>query len=243
MAGYITLSEVRAQGLTTAQASDAEVNAAIDATKQLVDELTGQWFESRALTMLLDGNDTSILHLPVPVIGLTSLFINGDFDNAADPDSYRVYNRTFPDDRRNPKIALFSEEERVDIFTPASVRERGPAFVFGKQNQKLVGTFGFVETGGLTPALIKRAQMKLVMKFVSKLGPGSASLGAPLGPVGPVTTEMTDGHMQVFGPTMKALTKPGTLALTGDPEVEEILKLYRRPIGYGVPKNAVWASG
>lgn len=242
MAGYVTVAEVRAEGAPST-VDDTRLQILIDTYKQLIETATGQWFESRALTALLDGTDANILFLPVPVIALTALYVNEDFVNPVPVADYRVYNRVpptgYPDDRRNPKIGLVNVDQFRSIFTPPSIRGRGNVFAYGKQNQKLIGTFGFVEADGTTPLLIKRAQIKLVIEHSKKIA--SAPEGSSL-PAGPITTEMTDGHMRVYSTLIKATVKPGTFMITGDPEVDWILAQYKRPIRVGVPLSATFEA-
>src|SRR5262245_44357818 len=106
---YATVADARTEGVPTSIV-DATVQAQINRWSQFIDKACRQWFESRAVTIDLDGNDSRLLHLPVPVITLTALYMNGDFDNAVDTDNYKVYsNQTaVRDDRRNPKIMLAS---------------------------------------------------------------------------------------------------------------------------------------
>ena len=43
-----------------------------------IDEQTGQFFNSRDLQVSIEGNNNTLLHLPVPIIAITELIINGD---------------------------------------------------------------------------------------------------------------------------------------------------------------------
>lgn len=241
---YINVKAVRDAGVTPKRASKEDIEAAIATWTAFIDRITGQWFESRALTVQLDGTDTDTLFLPVPVITLTSLHINGDFVNAVAATDFRLYNRAFPDDRRNPRVKLITNDRFQDVFTPPVLRGRGPAFMFGKQNQQLIGNWGFVETDGTTPLLIQRALLKLAVKQLSSgsLARGGGSLTGSSGPAGPLILESTDGHTQQWGNLVRPTLSPGSIGVTGDPEVDEILKMYKRPIKIGVPLSATFLS-
>jgi len=237
---YITIADVRAEGVTLPMADDAKITATIAMWQQFIESQTGQWFESRSLTLLLDGTDSDTLFLPVPAISISALYINNDFVNALAAATYSLYLGTFPDYRRNPRVKLVSVDQE-NIFMPPPGRGRLRAsFIYGKQNQKMVGAFGFVEADGTTPLMIKRALLKLVVSKVTPLaGAGSGSSSA----AGPVTTEMTDGHMRVYSTLVKASVKPGSNPITGDSEVDAILAMYKRPIAVGVPLSSMWEAG
>lgn len=227
---YVTLEEVRNEGLTSAQASDARVLELIEYWSRFIDQACGQWFESRSLTVEMDGNDSPTLFLLAPIIELSALYLNED--TAPLPVGYyRVYNsRALPDDRRNPRIKL--KGFKRDIFRPGLLSADGPRFLKGERNQKLVGTFGFTEADGSTPPLIKRAVLRLVLKNPRPMGEGG---GGP-----PVTqfikSETTDGHSISYAtPSELGVGSTGTLGVTGDPETERIIRMYRRPILLGAP--------
>jgi hypothetical protein len=95
-------------------------------------------------------------------------------------------------------------------------------FVQGRQNQRVVGAFGYVEPDGSTPKLITRAVQKMVVKTLSASNPLSPSPG----PAGPLIGETTDGHTVRYA-SMMAGRKLGTIGITGDAEVEAIIQMYR----------------
>jgi hypothetical protein len=231
---YVSVSDVRNEGLTdTTKYPDPRVEQLITIWSAYVDRACRQWFEARTLDARLDGNDSDTLFLPVPVIELTALYLNGDFSSPADPSRYFVYNgRSLPDDRQNPRVKLLSQDYR-DIFRS---RVYGQKFVRGKQNQRLVGSFGFVEQDGSTPELIKRAVIKLVIS-------NAPTVAEKQGESGPVAFEMTDGHSIQYVTAEKLGFKSSGFAVTKDAEVDQILSMYRAPIGMAVTGSSVVTFG
>jgi hypothetical protein len=243
--GYITDDEVigawdPAQTIPAA----ADINASIDLFSKFIDRVTRQWFEPRTLTVYLDGNGGNTIYLPVPVISITSMYTNSDFTNALETTEYAVYSDVgFEDDRRNPRISLVSEDS--DFFARVANDNLnhypGPTFWKGRRNIKLVGSFGFVEPGTppTTPVMIKRACMKLVLRDlknpVGNAGSSSAisRIVAPV-PVGPILMESTDHHQIMYSNPKVGSLRAGSVAITGDSEVDAILALYKGPMLLGV---------
>lgn len=238
---YVGVDDIRAAGLDSTVASDAEVTSALIICQGFLERATGQWFESRTLTFKFDGNNSSTLNFGVPIINVTSLKIN-DSTTALDPTYYRVYNSSsYPDDRKNPRIALV-RTSNSNIFSDPIFPGR-LKFVKGWQNQEISGDFGYIESNGATPDLIKRALIKLTIQklaFPLYLSPGSsAPLPPPPGPSLGTVREITDGHSisHVFGKPRDYAV--GLSGITPDREVLDIIKLYRAPIGVAVPSNFI----
>lgn len=240
---YISVSDVRAAGVNVNPPDDATIQVSICLWQQVLERVTRQWFRPIATSFRLDGTDSDALHLPVPIISISELRIN-DNDDPLDPDRYRVYNGTIlPDDRKNPRIKLRdSWGYQRDIYT-APDRSSRSRFFKGRQNQYVSGVFGYVEPDGSTPALIKRALLKLVIKDLSTpLVAGTGGLLPPPLTTGVVAEEWTDGHKlkyQISGGELKPRA-PGLSGLIDDPEVQMIVKLFKSPIGMAAPANPTW---
>lgn len=241
---YITVDDIRDAGLEDDERyPDDAVEAAIDIWSRYIDEQTRQWFEARSMTALIDGNDSDTLHLPVPIISVSELYTNARFEsvNVLPTSDYSVYNRVMPDDRRNPKIKLVNQRESAFVFP--SLYPRGRRFSRGRQNQKIVGVFGFVDLGVgdddevtyLTPPLIKRAVKKLVLRNIEPMatldGPDLGVLDKPM----PAASESADGHSISYLTPDRFKLKAPTLAITGDLEVDKIISMYKGPIIVAVP--------
>lgn len=238
---YITVSDVRAAGLTQAKVADADVTSAIALWQEFLDRACRQWFEPRTLAIKFDGTDSDTLHFGVPIISVTSLKVN-DSPTALPVGSYRVYSSAgYPDDRRNPRIKLVSEGGH-DIYS-APMQFGRFKFQKGRQNQEIVGSFGFVEADGTTPLMIKRALLKLVLEKLQTpvyVDPTCAASGiSSLPPMlaGALKEEWTDGHRLVYAVSDPAPRKPGLTGVTQDQEIHDIIRLYRAPIGIATPAN------
>ena len=143
MGDYVTVQQLRDEGITATIAADAKVLDAIRTWQEILDRACRQWFESRTLTLLVDGSDSDTLFFGVPIISITHLKLNGA-TTALDTDLYRVYSsRSYPDDRHNPRIKLIGDELR-DIYT-APLSYGRLKFLLGRQNQEIKGAFGYIE--------------------------------------------------------------------------------------------------
>ena len=141
MATLVELSEVRAEGLTVAQATDARVNQAIiqasDLAERVVRMPLHQVSYLAGAPLLLDGSGTDTLWLPYPVAAVTvlgerSIGSSGTTYTpylAYDYELYGVRGEGDPDDRSNPRL----------------VRTDGGIFPEGNRNIYLVGVFGWTE--------------------------------------------------------------------------------------------------
>lgn len=234
---YITVQDVRDAGIDATIASNTEIETQLNINQQFIDRATRQWFDSRALTLVLDGNTSDTLYLPVPIISVSSLAIN-DSENVLDPDRYRVYNgRDLPDDRWNPRIKL--RRGSVHLFQDPFRSDHPPLFRKGRHNQTVVGEFGFTEADGGTPELIKRCLLLLVIEKLANPPFGSSAPGVARGPVGNVLRETTDGHTVQFTFVKFGDTRAGWSGYTMNREVHIILGMYKAPIGIAAP-SARW---
>lgn len=240
---YIDVAFVRAApyNLSVSVADDATVDAAILVWTQFLDRACDQFFEPRAAVVEMDGTDSDTLHFGVPIIDVTELKINNN-ETALETDLYKVYsNRQAPaDDRRNPRIKLIRSDDRRDIFSSPIIHGR-IKFRKGRQNQTVTGTFGFTEEDGTVPALIQRALALLVVeKIVNPVIPDPAAPMPPMGGLlGPILEEVTDGHKlkyQARGGPVKASPK-GLRGITENPEILDIIKLYKAPLRMRAPAN------
>ena len=238
---YCTVADIRNAGLTNHTASDAAVLDAIELCTSLIDLATHQWFEPRMSDFYVDGNDSDTLHLNVPIITLDHLYANHDYENIVEPVYYRVYNNIggVCDDRRNPRIKFIGYGGRGNIFLgPDGGTGR---FRKGRQNQRLVGTFGYVEADGSTPRPIKRAITKLVIQKIAQ--PLYVDVNNPDPPIQPalppiysngaVTDEWTDWHRirrESSAGTFLPRRPSAMSELIDDAEVRGILTRYRSPL-------------
>lgn len=214
MGRYIDIDDVRAEGLTEADADDDRVEVCIELAETYVDLVTGQWFDVRELTLNLDGNGLPTLRLPVPLRpgsdALTSATLD---DEALDLDDLVIYNRTMPDDRRSPRLVF----------------KDGSDWTEGNQNVELVGEFGYVDASGedyVAPAPIRRVAVGLVLWAAPALNDEYAQKrrrGFR------IVSESTRNRSV----TLERLVETG--GLTGIREIDTVLAMYRRGmlVGHG----------
>jgi hypothetical protein len=201
---YCTLDEIRAEGITTEQASDARINLLIPMACQYIDQTTRQFFEPREFPLLFDGRNEKMIFLPVFPIEVTAVTVNG----AVVTDCV-FYNRFFPDDRRVPRVL------------------RPVGFPTGNQNVSITAKWGFVEKVGTdykTPAQINQVAKKLVIREIPTL---ADTEGQEEKKRGRIISENTDGHSYTLDKLVASAN------YTGDPEIDEVLFMYRAPVSIG----------
>lgn len=238
---YCSVQDIRDLGIDATMMSDADVLAQIELWQAILERVTRQWFNARQMVLSIDGNDSDTLFFGVPIISIDYIKINKSTVEL-DPEAYRVYNGRagFPDHRHNPKISL-KPEESFDIYNRPVNYSGSNRFRRGYQNQEIKGIFGFTEADGSTPKAIKRALCKLVYeKITNPINPGQGgSLPAPPPPAtGPLVEEETDDHRRKFAVTAPKAKAAGILdGITSDPEIQQILRLYRAPMGAATPAH------
>lgn len=224
---YVELTDIRNENITEDELDDDRAEALSQGWQQWFERKTGLWFEPRTMTLLFDGDGSRILHFNFPIITVTSLYINDDFDNVVDTDDYVVYNRYFPeDDRKNPRIKL---KHSTDTSFPF-VSTNGGYFLKGDQNQKVIGTFGFVEEDGTVPFAVFRAILTLVVLSASYMADGDIDILRS----GLVTEEVTDRHRVRYDSLYKEI---GAWNPTGIADVDDAIRSYRRPMKIRSPRR------
>jgi hypothetical protein len=223
---YITIADVRAEGLANPPYSDTQIDSAILTWQDFLDRACRQWFLPKMLTVEFDGDGSYDAHFGVPIISVEYLRINLSSDDL-DPSLYKVYS-----ERQNPKIALVQPAQIRDIhqmpFTYGEVR-----FLKGFKNQVVKGSFGCVDENGDPPRLIQRALLKLVIEKLTRpvYGTGAGDESS-MTFAGVVIEERTDGHSIKYGTPSFQDRRVGLSGITQDPEILDIIKLYKAPIGF-----------
>jgi len=136
---YCEIDDVRAEGVDSSSADDARVVTLIQLATSYIDRVTGQFFESRRQTYVLDGPGVDTVFFRVPIVDLVRVVI---------------------DDATAPDLAAFVVDNRR-LVRRSAVFPRGPG------NVVVEADFGCLDDGE-TPALIKRACVLLVIRNAPK---------------------------------------------------------------------------
>ena len=242
---YCSVADMRDEGLTVAQASDARVLQTIHIASRYIEKVTGRFFEARRVQMRIDGRGHSNLVLHQPIILMEEIRVLATYTpdplttiNADDRDTFKVYNRHLsgmihPDDREDPRVAL--------VFGDLSV-PGVPQFYDGAQNVELDGVFGYTDPDGspwgATPELIRRACILIVLRDVWK-GTDTTNRDDYTSRHR-ITQEKTRDQSITRSPVGGSGASGGGIgggrlgtAFTGDPEIDRILALYIRPLMLG----------
>lgn len=214
---YASLSDARAEGITTEQANDPRLTTLLTRASEMIDRYTGWWFASRTLTLRFDGTGTRHLHLPAPCIALTRVAVDGS-------------DLSLVDDVLNIGAPSGLAAQR---FNPKLLRVGGTPWPRGTQNIRVEGRFGFVEANESVPPAIRDACIRLA---VSELALFADTAGQEERRRVLVTKEQTDGHSYELGQGdlgKRAAWRYG--GFTGDPAIDLVLARFRRPPGGGVP--------
>ena len=209
---YATVNDLRAEGVTAAQATDDRLAALIEEAGGTIDRITGWFFEPRALTLRLDGRGSPSLELPAPPISLDRLAVDTTELSLASQD-----------------LVLVGAPVGPGFDAPRISLTRGRIFPKGMANVVVEGRFGFTEPDGTlegrTPREIRRACMLLVLRSLPLLANDDSADEARSR--WRIIEERTRDQSYKLNPDSRAAT------LTGDPEIDSILSRYCRPLGLG----------
>lgn len=208
---YASLADMRAEGVTPAQASDERLTALLVEASAFVDHVTGWFFEPRTMVLRMDGRGTPSLEPPVPPIRLDELLIDGVAASLAQDD-----------------IAIRGAPVLPGFDAPRLTLARS-VFPKGTDNVVANGLWGYTEPDGTptgaTPPAIRRAVMLLVMRWLPLLGDAEATAAKSQWRI---LEERTRDQSYRLSP----LSSVG-VTFTSDPEIDLLLARYRKPIGLG----------
>jgi len=231
--GYITVQDLRDEGLTdTVKYTDAMLNKRIAYWSRQIESWLGRWFEPRSMIIDVDGQGSWELQLDFPIVQVQKVTLLDQEFPITEVYTYEladlvVYNRHItqgliqPDDREDPRIG--------NIYFPK-----------GRLNVRLQGVFGYTNTVGATPVEIERVVTLLVLRDKEGLASPKRNSSLLSGLAGVVLEERTDDHSYKIGAPTRSM---GTLSYyTGDPEIDQILMTYRRPLHIGKNLGANFAG-
>ncbi len=189
-----------------------------------VDRETGQFFNKRSGVFEFEGNNSPVLFLNVPIIGIRSLKINSTEQELIEGklnDFLALKGRTEPqDDRWNPRIKLNTRTD--NIFSGAFTNR-----VFLKDTfTEIDGDFGFLEADGNTPLLIKEATLIDVIDAIEN--PEAQAAGEPT--TGSLKRLKVDIHEQEF---FEPKGQSQVFQASTNERFNRIVSQYRRPILIG----------
>jgi len=233
---YCPIQDLRDEGFTIQQASDARLAQLIELASRYIDSVTERFFEPRQQTLELDGRGSPDLLLDEPIIAVEEIEILDQgiggvpVTGVVDSSSYRVYNRHLtqrlakPDDRDNPKISFVRNGTAV-----RPLLGRGFFFPHGTQNIRIKGLFGYTEADGShtgrTPLLIRDVCKRLVVRDLPLLSDAGQREDAQK------RWRLIEEKTRDQSYKLDKLVLRG--AFTGDPAIDNVLVQFKRPADLG----------
>lgn len=169
---YVTVADVRAFGITTGIVLlDADVERLIAHACQQIDSYTGQWFDKRTRTITLRGISGAELFLPLLLVTLTSIALNGDDISVDFVDSIK---NQIPDDWEDPRMYLLFTLSDTEYFA-------------------ITGAWGCVASiAGAVPEAVRRAALLTIAELIGFEAYGSLGSDDLMRPF--IISETTDRH-------------------------------------------------
>jgi hypothetical protein len=209
--GYCMLQDLRDEGFPSEAVSDARLARIIALASRTIERATGRFFEPRRQRIELDGRGSNDLLLDEPIIAIEKI----ELGSSGPVSGATIYNRhitqglMLPDDRQNPRIRL--------------------GFPCGARNVRVTGLFGYTEPDGsptgTTPLLIREACKRLVVREIPLLADAGGREDARQ------RYRIVQEKTREQSYTLDKLAHPG--ALTGDPDIDDILAQFMRPADLG----------
>jgi len=254
---YAQVTDLMAQGFPLGQPAPCpggftftQASAALIRASRFVEEITGRIFGSRYMVLDIDGQGGEILQCPHVICGLTDVRLTFTTFSPADlpvqEGDIRVYNRHLrqrligrgDDDRQDPRIEFLRVPNysfpRGELLGESDLLSGHTNFVESTQNVQVAGIWGYTDYDGSpfgeTPTLIKEVTMRLAARYIQPLWAQLGGAGANESVAGPVTAERTLDQSVSYA-NLAASMGAGAYAgaFTGDPEIDQILAVYKAP--------------
>ena len=258
---YAQLDDLVAQGFPVGQPppcaggySYTKARVALERASRYVEEITGRIFGPHYMIHDHDGQGGPILQLNHAVVALTDLRLTFTTFSPADlpisEGDVRVYNRHArqrmigkgDDDRQDPRIEFLRVASdygaaRGGFMGDTHLLSGRSTFTASGQNIQLSGVFGYTDWDGSpygkVPDLIKEVTMRLAARYLQPLWQQVGGAGPAGTAAGPITVERTLDQAVSFA-NIAGEAGPGAYAgaFTGDPEIDQLLVLYKAPATY-----------
>lgn len=208
--------------------ADATLDLAWERAVRFFEEATGWFFVKVDGELDLNGNGEVRLNLPYPVVssgqggdGIESITLF-DEDDAVDDALYEVNQGAQPgvaDPRLNAYVEYVANSS-VATASRSPEAELHAVWPYGVQNIHLDGSWGYLEPDGSTPVLVKKAIAKLVIRELADLDDCDDQEDLRRGGI---VSESVTGRSHTFHANAVGH------GVTGDPEIDRIIRRYRRP--------------
>lgn len=240
--GYLLVSDMRAEDITSSMASDARLLVLNDKITKQIDRWLGRWFEPRALTIEISGTGKQSLGVEHPIVALASITTRNS-GAPVDLASVRIFNRHIagqvnPDDRDAPRVAW---DQSYPVMVPIGAGYYGGAtentsiWPRGRANVEIVGVFGYTDPDGSfegeTPEGIRQAARLLALRELPKLANDDDRRDAREG-YRLISERTREQSYQLEGRSSKAVAGDAA-GFTGDPDIDALLEAYVIPIRIG----------
>lgn len=205
---YATVEALRAEGVRESEASDERLVLLLAEATAYIDRITGWYFEPRRAAYVLDGRGAPSIELPVPPIQLDHVQV-GSGGVLLLPSAMVVVGAPVLPGFGVPRITL----------------RHGRTFPRGQGNVVATGVWGFTEDDGTplgrTPPAIRRACMLLALRGLAPLNDEASQEARMRWRIIEERTREQSYRLEPIG------TRTSTI--TGDPEVDILLRPYVRP--------------
>jgi hypothetical protein len=205
---YATVEALRAEGVRESEGSDERLLSLLAEATASIDRFTGWYFEPRRAAYVLDGRGTPTIELPVPPIQLDHVQV-GSGGVLLPPSALVVVGA--------PVLPGFD--------VPRITRRHGLTFPRGQGNVVAAGLWGFTEDDGTplgrTPPAIRRACMLLALRGLAPLNDEASQEARMRWRIVEERTREQSYRLEPIGTR--------ATALTGEPEIDALLRPYIRP--------------
>jgi hypothetical protein len=207
---YATIEDLRGEGFSAEEMPDDRTQHALAEASAVIDSVTGQFFEPRPLTLVLEGRGARSLWLPFPVIRVDELVVDGE---------------PWPGDMRD--LVVLGAPVVPGTDGPRITRLRGEFRL--RATVVISGLWGYTEPDGTAlgrpPLAIRRACLLLVTRLAPPLADDASIEARQRAQV--IEERTRDQSFKLANPSERVPF------LVGDAEVDALLWPYVRRSAMG----------